>query len=157
MKRMLIPVISAVVIGFVLAKLVFNQYETEQITTVFNEREEINLIQVGVYSNKDIMEENTKNFNYYVYSIEDNLYHVYVGITLDDNNLKKLENYYKKLGYDVYVKKVKVDNREFIDVLKQYDKLLKRIHDDESLKDVNEKVLQKYKELVLWLRWKKYL
>ena len=146
MKNLIIPIILAILTGFILAKLVFNQYETEEIQTVFKTNKEVSMIQVGVYSNKKNMQENVKDFDYYIYELENGLYHVYVGITLDSANLDKLKNYYQNKGYSVYVKQMSLDNADFLDELTQYDKLIKNTDDEETIKLVSDKILKSYKE-----------
>ncbi len=148
MKNFLIPIILAVLIGFFMAKLVFSQYETSELQTVFNESETVSMIQVGVYSSKESMEENTKDFAYYIYNLDQDMYYVYVGMTKNSSNLDKLKSYYQNLGYDIYIKEIKVDNEEFLSILDQYDNLLSKTEDQETIKTICSKVLQKYEELV---------
>ena len=146
MKNLIIPIILAILTGFILAKLVFNQYEVEEIETVFKTNKEVSMIQVGVYSTKENMLESVKNFDYYIYELENDLYHVYVGITTDLGNLNKLKNYYQNKGYSVYVKKVTLDNNEFLDELTAFDKLIKKTDDEKTIKLVSDKILKAYKE-----------
>lgn len=148
MKNVLVPVILAVIIGFFMAKLVFSQYETQELQTVFNESQSVSMIQVGVYSSKENMEKNTSDFAYYIYNEEAGKYYVYIGITKNNANLDKLKVYYQNLGYDIYIKTVEIDNRKFLEVLEQYDNLLSKTEDEDTIKTICSKVLQNYKELV---------
>lgn len=149
MKKFLIPIILAILTGIVMAKIVFSQYDTPKLQTVFNENEEIMLLQIGVYSNKDSMKENTKDFDYYIYQQQDTLYYVFVGITQNESNLDKIKKIYQDSGYDVYVKKINVDNQAFLEILKQYDEVIAKTDDQKIIKTINGKVLKKYEELVL--------
>lgn len=149
MKKFLIPIILAILTGTVMAKIVFSQYDTPKLQTVFNENEEIMLLQIGVYSNMDSMKENTKDFDYYIYQQRDGLYYVFVGITQNESNLDKIKKFYQDLGYDVYVKKINVDNRSFLEILKQYDEIIAKTDDQKIIGTINGKILKKYEELVL--------
>ena len=149
MKKFLIPIMLAILIGIVLAKIVFSQYDTPELQTVFNDNEEIMLLQIGVYSSKDSMKENTKKFDYYIYQEKEGLYYVYIGITQSENNLDKIKEVYQNLGYEIYVKKITIDNQSFLEVLNQYDELLTKTDDQEIIKTINGKILKKYEELVL--------
>ena len=148
MKKFLIPIMLAILTGIVLAKIVFSQYDTPELQTVFNDNEEIMLLQIGVYSSKDSMEENTKSFDYYIYQEQEGLYYVYIGITQSENNLDKIKVIYQNLGYEIYVKKITIDNQAFLEVLQQYDELLTKTDDQEIIKTINGKILKKYEELV---------
>lgn len=148
MKNFLVPIISAVLIGFFMAKLIFSQYETPNLQTVFNEEQTIYMLQVGAYSSKENMEKNTKKFAYYIYNNDQNMYYVYIAITQNTKNVDKLKKHYQTKGYDTYVKEVKIDNEKFLNVLKQYDNLLSKTNDQETIETICSKTLQKYEELV---------
>ncbi|MEG2311497.1 MAG: hypothetical protein RSB72_02230 [Bacilli bacterium] len=148
MKRFLGPIILAVITGFVMAQLVFSQYEKPQLQTVFGENEKVNIIQLGVYSSKENMQINTKDFAHYIYNKNNGMYYVYVGMTNENKNVIKLKEYYKQLGKDIYIKQINISNEKFLNILKQYDELLLKTEDKQTIKTIQSKVLKKYEELV---------
>ena len=60
----------------------------------------------------------------------------------------KIQNYYKSLGYDTVLEEKITDDEDFINILKQYDELLNKTDDNESIKVICNQVLAKYEELV---------
>lgn len=150
MKKYFISIILALITGLIIGRFVLNQYEFEgKIVSTISKSVNAYFIQQGVYSSKEKMEENTKSFPYYIYSVEDGKYYVYIGITFLEENMNKIKGYYEDLGYITYVKELPVDNDDFITVLNQYDSLLKASEDKEVIGTVCSQVLNKYEELVL--------
>ena len=80
------------------------QYDDFKTIKVSNTGENLYFIQYGVFSSLESLEENTINLQNYVYSKQDNLYYVYVGITKLEENAKKIVNHYKDLGYETIIK-----------------------------------------------------
>lgn len=148
--KFIIPLICAILIGFLLGKFMFNQYDSKtSLKTVFNDKSKsIYFIQQGVYSSKESMETNVSNFTSYIYDVKDNKYYVYVGMTGNKENVSKLEGYFKKMGYDIYVKEFNIDNNAFLESLSQYDELLLQTSDEKAIKTIENQVLSKYEELI---------
>ena len=118
MKKYITTFIAALIIGLVIGRFILNQYTFEgRIVSTFKTQEKAYFIQQGVYSTKEIMEENTKSLPYYIYNINDNNYYVYVGITLENKNVEKIKGYYNDLGYTTSVKEFNINNEDFITVL----------------------------------------
>ena len=89
-----------------------------------------------------------KEFTNYIYNVENNEYHTYIGITTSKENSLKIQNYYKEIGYDTSIVEKITDNSDFINILGQYDELLTKTDDKESIKVICNQVLAKYEELV---------
>jgi len=150
MNKYIFPIISALLVGFLLAKFMIDQYDKkEKLKMVFNFSENIYFIQQGVYSTKESMEKNLTDFAYYIYNVENEKYYVYVGITKSKENSEKLKDFYNSLGYITYIKEISVDSDAFISVLEQYDNLLTETDDEKTIKAICSQVLSKYEELIL--------
>jgi len=150
MKKYIMPILSALLVGFLLAKFMINQYDKkENLKTVFNSYETLYFIQQGVYSTKESMEKNMSDFAYYIYNIENDKYYTYIGITKTKENSDKLKGFYEKLGYITYIKEINVDNIGFVELLNQYDQLLETTEDENTIKAICSQVLSKYEELIL--------
>ena len=148
--KYIVPLILSIGIGVFMAIFVLNQYNNKsKVMTVFNSGELVYFIEVGVYENENEMKSNSSKLLYYIYNIEDNKYHVYVGITKDKNNIKKLEDFFNKKGYSINVKELYIDNDSFIELLSQYDLLVNNVTDDEILNAIENQIINKYKELIL--------
>ncbi len=144
------PILVALIMGFILGYYIYEKYDNKnKIQTVFNNSNELYFIQLGVYKNKDNMENKMKSLSYYIYSKEDDLYHAFGCITHDKNNLTKIKGYYNSIKYNIYEKKYQVDNDGFLTVLDQYDELLKQTNDDKTIEAICSQVLSKYEEMVV--------
>lgn len=148
MKRLLLPLISAIVIGLVLGKYFFSQYE-KKVDPVFQSDETIYVLQQGVYSSSENVKKYTTKLDYYVTDHDGEYYRVYVAITHNKNSVKRLEEYFISKGNDIYVRELTSNNAEFLEVLKQYDLLLESGSGDAELLQIEKQVLSKYEELVL--------
>ena len=148
MKKYLLPVSISLILGISMAYFIIRQYETMPTLAVSSEAETLYYIQRGVYQDIDTMNDNMKDFTNYIYNVEDNQYHSYVGITTSKDNASKIQNYYKEAGYETEVEERITDNKDFINILKQYDELLAKTDDSESVKVICNQVLAKYEELV---------
>lgn len=148
-NKTLIYVISAIIIGVILGKNIYDGYAKE-IQTTFNQNEmkEVYLIQYGVYSSNESMIENTKKLKNYFYYKENNKFYVLIGITSNKNLKEKIVNSYK-IDTDVYIKQIKVDDMTFIETLKQYDNLISDTNDENTIITAEKQVLSKYDELIL--------
>lgn len=148
MKKYLIPFISCILVGFLLAYFMLNQYnEKPNLNLTFNKSEKLYFIQYGVYSSVESMEKNTLNLGYYIYNKQDDLYYVFIAITKDLENLEKLKGYFKELGYNIYVKEFNISNQKFIENLENHDALLKEVTSKEAITSIITQTLEKYEEI----------
>lgn len=148
MKKYLFPVSISLVIGISMAYFIIKQYETMPSLAVSSEAETLYYIQKGVYQDMDGMESDMQDFTNYIYNVENNEYHTYIGITTSKDNAAKIQNYYKEIGYETVIEMRITDNKKFINILKQYDELLFKTDEKESIKVICNQVLAKYEELV---------
>lgn len=148
--KYIFPVVLSIGIGIFMAVFLLNQYNNKsKVTTVFNSGELLYFIEIGVYENESEMKTNSSKLLYYIYNIEDNKYHTYVGITKDKNNLEKLKVFFDKKGYSINIRELYLDNDPFIELLTQYDLLINNVKDDEILNAIENQIINKYKELIL--------
>lgn len=148
MKKYLFPITLSLCIGIMLAYLIIGSYNDTDGISVSKGAEEVYYLQYGVYSSKDNMQENMKAFEHYIYSVEDNLYHTYIGISKNKKNIEKIQNFYKKKEYNTYIGTKITDNEEFLVVLGQYDELLGQTNDENAIKVITNQILAKYEEMV---------
>lgn len=148
MKKYLLTILIALIVGFFLGNFLLKQYNDYNSLTVSTETTELYFFQYGVYSNLENMEENTINLENYIYKIENDKYYVYIGLTGNKNNIDKLNKYFKSLGYDVIVKSYYISNQEFINLLNNFDEVIKNTEDSTVLSSIICQTLQKYEEVV---------
>ena len=150
MKKILIPILLSTLIGAFLGFYLFKEYDSNVLVKpVFNfTQDKVYFLQLGAYSSLDKAKEASKDFNNYLYIIEDNNYHVYIAITYSMDNANKLKDLFNKNGYNTYIKEKYISNSDFIDMLKQYDEVITKSNEYEAILKVNEKVLLEYKDVV---------
>jgi len=146
-NRIIIPTILSLMIGSYLGFIIFRQYKTTS-ESVFSETTIIYFLQQGVYSSKESMENNTKLLSEYIYTLEDNLYRVFVSITTDRSNAEKLKEIYNNKDIDIYIKERTIDDMAFIEKLKQYDEIIKTSTDEDAIMELESQILNEY-ELVV--------
>ena len=143
------PIISAIIIGISLAKFMFNQYEKKKkIGTVFKNGEKLMFVMNGIYSSKDEMEASCSSLKSYIYSLENDKYYVYLGITKNLENFDKLKGYFNRKGYDVSERTLNINNDSYIELLDQYDILLSKTNDDDVIEAIASQSITKYKEYI---------
>lgn len=146
MKKYLTTIIISILVGFLLSYYMLKEYESVDIIPVFNVKETAYLVQQGVYSSMESMQENTAHLTDYIYSVIDDMYYVYIGISLDSSNVNKLQEYYKNKDINTIIKTTTLTDQEFIEILRQYDMVLNNTSDEDTIKEICKQVLSKYKE-----------
>ena len=146
MKKYLLTIIISLLVGFLLSFYMLKEYESIDIIPVFNTKETAYLVQQGVYSSMESMQENTSNLTDYIYSVIDNMYYVYIGISLESDNVEKIQEYYKNKDINTIIKTTTISDNDLINSLKQYDMVLKETSEEETIKEIIKQTLSKYKE-----------
>lgn len=145
--KFLIPIVLSIVIGLFFGKVFFDNYKSSSLT-VFDEKDKVYMLQIGVYSSEEKMKLSFKNYDKFLYIEKDDGIHLYVGITKDKEIASRIKDYYEKKGYSIYIKESILDNQSFLSVLGEYDKII-GITGDNDLKGIEEIVISNYKEMVL--------
>jgi len=148
MKKYLFPILFSLILGILMSYFLISSYDKADSITVSKHAETIYYIQRGVYSNKENMESNMQDFSHYIYNVEDNMYYTYIGIAKSKKNAEKIKEHYKNRGYDTYIKEKITDNKNFLTVLGQYDELLVKTKEEETIEVICNQILSKYEELV---------
>ncbi len=146
MKKTILLGIFFILLGAFCGKYLYtNMINTD---SVFNENNRFYFLQEGVYSSREIMDENIKDISNKLVINEDNKYYVYVGITKDKDIANKIKTIYEDLGYQIYIKEVNLNNEEFTNNLDQFDLLIKNSSSDDDVLTIEEVVLANYEEII---------
>ena len=148
-KKKIVYFIIAVITGITIGKYVYDSYSKTETKDVFKyKNENVYMLQYGVYSSEENMINNTKNLKNYFYFKDNDGYHAIIGITKNKNLKEKIVDSYK-ITENIYMKRVNIDNSEFITLLDQYDNLIKDTDDKTTIFNAQKQVLSKYEELIL--------
>lgn len=139
--------LASIIVGALSAMLLNSTYKEKLINT-FSEGKTYYFIQEGVYSSKEIMAENTKDIQVKTVDTLNNKQYVYLGITRDNANAKKIKDIYEKKGYQIYIKEQNLSNEEFYNNVTQFDILVNSTDKESEILTIEEVVLANYEELI---------
>ncbi len=146
LKKFLMGVVIAIVLGLVGGNILYKQYEKAQnINVDYNSY----LLQLGIYDSYEEALKKVPKIGNYAIVESDNKYYVYLGISTKKDNAKKVANVFLDEDIDVAIKKTVIDNVEFMSNLEQYDVLLDNANSKEDIMSINEVILSSYEEMVL--------
>ncbi len=143
MKKVLIIIFCAIAVGGGLAYIVFNKVVLKDEKNV--DTKVVNAFQIGVFSNYDNALK-VADRNNGIVIMDDSLYRVYVAILSDKDAIKKVSNYYEKIGLNYYLKELNV-SKDFVREIKEDEELIKKSSSD-TYSTINLDVLNKYKEML---------
>ena len=95
------------------------------------------------------MEKNSINLENYIYRKEDNKYYMYVGITKNKDNLKKMKNYFNNKNIDTNSKKFYISSTKFSESINNLDNILINSDDEIVINEIINQGLTKYEEIIL--------
>mgnify|MGYP000471352687 FL=1 len=136
-KKIIIPIILS--LCFFL--LIYKNYKNKKV-----EYKEIYILQVGAYKSYDNVINKTKYLDNYIIYKENDLYKIFLGVSLNNNTYNKLENFYNEDS--TFKKVIKISNEEYINNLKKYDTLINETNDKELLNTIIKKELREL-EIIL--------
>ena len=148
MKKNIKYIIISIIFGIMLGKYIFNEYKEDTKVVINQTSDTVYLMQYGVYKDENNMKKASKDLKNYFYYKDSDGYHVLIGITKNKKNKQKIVESYEILT-NIYMKKVKIDNEEFLELLNQYDSLIEQTNDKEIINNAQKQILSKYEELIL--------
>ena len=144
MKKTFIYAITFIVLGIVIGNYLEHN---PKVKSIFKEKNIYYFVQEGVYSSKDIMNENIKEIKNKAIIHKNDKYYVYVGISKDLEIAKKIRNIYERIGYQTFIKEMSINNEEFSNNLEQFDLLIRSSNSNEDVLKIEEVILSNYEEI----------
>ena len=145
MKKTMLLAVIFVILGAICGNYLYKK--APNTVSVFQTNQTFYFLQEGMYSSKDIMQENVGDLTNKLVVLEDNKYYVYVGITMDQDNAYKIKKIYEDMGYQIYIKKLTMNNEEFANNVSQFDLLVRESDTTEDVLTVEEVVLANYEQI----------
>lgn len=139
MKKKIIVVLSALLIGAIGAYYLFNKVT---VPTPDNETT-IKAFQIGAYSSYENVLRQAEQNNGVVIT-DQGIYRVYVALINDIELIAKMRSYYDSLGLNYYIRDIKVTT-SFIQDIDLSERMLKESSTD-TYTTINLEILKKYKE-----------
>ena len=148
MKKTLKISIFSIALGTIAGIILNNTYKEKLSNSFLNEEKTYYFIQEGVYSSTSSMQENTKDLLVKTVDSKNDKQYVYLGITRDEKNAKKLKEIYENKGYQIYIKEQNLSNEEFYNNVTQFDILINSTNKESEILTIEEVVLANYEELI---------
>ncbi len=148
MKKTLKISILSIVFGALVGIVLNNNYKEKLSNSFLNDGKTYYFIQEGVYSSTSSMQENTKDLLVKTVDSKNDKQYVYLGITRDEKNAKKLKEIYENKGYKIYIKEQNLSNEEFYNNVTQFDILIGSTNKETEILTIEEVVLANYEELI---------
>lgn len=143
-KKIVFTLLFSILLGSIAGKFLYSKFSTEVLA--FNEGYKLIFLRQGVYTDKKVMDENTKRLDPKLVIQEDDKYYVYVGITSNEKIAERLKKIYSDMDIDVYEKDVYVDDDTFVNNVTQFDSIILSSNEEEIL-TVEEVILSNYEEV----------
>lgn len=148
MKRLIIIMIAAIILGGISGKILFSKYQDID-KYIFNSEKKVYFLEEGVYSSKKSLENNTKDITPKLVVKDNDKYYVYVGITKNIDNANKIKKIYTDKGYSIYQKEKNITDSEFLSNVEQFDILIESTKKERDISTIQEVVLANYEEMVI--------
>lgn len=148
MKKNMVILIAIIILGIFSGKIIYNKISDVYALNIKKDNY-VYLLQLGVYKDKNSMDNDTVDIQNKLVVKENNNYYVYVGISKNKENLKKISSIYNKLGYNLYFYEREIKNKDFLTNLEQFDILLSNAESNNEIDSINSVILSSYEEMVL--------
>ena len=138
-KELLVPIILAILFGFISGKYVYKAYKENLYTNLSSTR--LYLLENGIYDSIDNMrEENSKNN--YIYYKDSDKYKTVVGITNSYDNIDKIKSLYNSdlSVEEYYIETDTIDKRQL-----EYEKIISSASDLKQVKEAVDNILNLYR------------
>lgn len=147
LKKTILWGITFIGLGFFIGDLIFNNRELI-LNSISKRGEPYYFLQEGVYSDKQILENNLTSINIKTIDYNNDKFYVYLGITKNKEVAEKLKAIYKEKGYPVIIKEKHLENEEFSNNVTQFDLLINATKEEDEILTIEEVVLANYDELI---------
>lgn len=146
MKKIILSIFLAILLGAILGKITFDKYDQNNIRKVIKLDGNLYMLKYSSYKSYNDMVKGTYEFDRYVYIKKNNGYTVYTAISKTRENIDKINKLYDN---KYIVQKVNVSNDEFIQNLDEYEKLLTLANDKETIMVIENQILSCYEKMVV--------
>ena len=124
MKKTLMMIILAVIVGFSFGYLFLRKFNNEVITEVSSIKSQCYAFQIGVYRNKENALK-AANDSRGIVILDNDFYRVYIALLKDENLIESLKSYYDTKNVNYYLKAIDISDKTS-SILDNYEIILKR-------------------------------
>lgn len=138
-------ILLAVLIGVIFSNLLFSSYEDEM---VMKSEGNVYLLQYGIYTTKNVLNENIKKLTDYVIYENDSKYYVYLGVFINYENANKVSRLLENENIYTYIKNDYLSDTSIVKKIGILDNKLSLLNKESEIKDINKKMLELYKSFL---------
>lgn len=142
MKKYIITIIMAIVVGVVFGIWYFKDVKKDVADALSISDNSANAFQVGVYHNYDNAVAEQSKYDNAVIIPDGEFYRVYIGLSKEGKETEFLKEYFDSKNYYYYIKRVEIPTT-FVDSFVNYQEVL--LNTDE-IDLINKKILEEYSE-----------
>lgn len=124
MKKTLMMIMLAVIVGFSFGYLFLRKFNNEVITEVSSIKSQCYAFQIGVYRNKENALK-AANDSRGIVILDNDFYRVYIALLKDENLIESLKSYYDTKNVNYYLKAIYISDKTS-SILDNYEIILKR-------------------------------
>jgi len=135
-------ILFAVLIGAVFSNLLISSYQEE---TVMKSEGNVYLLQYGIYTTKEVLNENIKKLTDYIVYEKDDKYYVYLGIFVNYENAYKVSELLENSNIYTYIKNDYLGDTNLIKKLNILDEKMIDLKKEFEIKSLNREMLDLYK------------
>lgn len=146
--KFLIPICFSILIGFLFGKVIFSNYDNSSTLKTFNEGEKVYFIEIASASSKDNLT-SINSYENYLCLLENDTYYLYGGITRNKSTAEYIKTSYENKKFNSKVVIKYVNDKTFINLLNEYDKVAKISSNTDDLFTIEKIIISNYKETVL--------
>ena len=145
MKKKIVYFIFVFMLGLTIGTYVLNRYkalnyeETSDSNTVY-------MLNYADFNSYDDMVNSIVDVDQYIYIDDGSKYKTYLAIAKTKENAQKVKNIYEEKNLSI--KKVSIDNLEFLQNLNEYEKLLDASSDKQAILTIEKQILSCYEKMV---------
>ena len=135
-------ILFALLIGAVFSNLLISSYQEEM---VMKSEGNVYLLQYGIYTTKEVLNENIKKLTDYIVYEKDNKYYVYLGIFVNYENAYKVSELLENSNIYTYIKNDYLGDSNLIKKLNILDEKMTNLKKEHEIKSLNREMLDLYK------------
>ena len=140
MKKTIIAFLIAVALGGLLATYIFNSRKTKT-TEEPPGQTKISAFQIGVYTNKENARKSAIKNNGMVIE-EGDIYRVYVTFLKNKESIEKMEDYFKSINLNYYIKDIYVNSEFYNEIIEDEHLIINS--GEETYNTINKDIINKY-------------
>lgn len=146
MKKIIVVGSIFILLGFIVGNNLFSK--RIELVKEINRNNTYYFLEEGVYSSKEMLQNNISKITQKVVSENKNYYYVYIGITKNIDVATKIKELYEERGYKIKIKEKQLKNEEFSNNVSQFDILLKEATTFDEVLTIERIILSNYDDLI---------